>query len=53
MNYISGKDNTRLYVKDCGCVEPVILIHGWPLLADNNTSVIKTLFNTRSVHLPM
>ncbi len=35
MNYIITKDNTKLYVKDWGSGQPVILIHGWPLSADS------------------
>lgn len=35
MNYITTKDNTKLYVKDWGSGSPVILIHGWPLSADS------------------
>ena len=35
MNYITTKDNTKLYVKDWGSGRPVILMHGWPLSADS------------------
>ncbi len=35
MNYITTKDNTKLYVKDWGSGQPVILMHGWPLSADS------------------
>lgn len=35
MNYITTKDNTKLYLKDWGSGRPVILIHGWPLSADS------------------
>jgi len=45
MNYISGKDNTRLYVKDWGSGQPVILIHGWPLSADSWDEVAMEIAN--------
>lgn len=32
--FITTKDDTRLFVKDMGQGQPVILIHGWPLNAD-------------------
>ena len=35
MNYVTTRDDTRLYVKDWGSGRPVILIHGWPLSADS------------------
>ena len=35
MNYVATKDKNRLYVKDWGTGQPVILIHGWPLSADS------------------
>lgn len=35
MHFISSKDNAKLYVKDWGEGQPVILIHGWPLSADS------------------
>ncbi len=35
MNFISTKDKTKLYVKDWGAGQPVILVHGWPLSADS------------------
>ena len=35
MNYITTKDQCRLYVKDWGTGEPVILLHGWPLSSDS------------------
>lgn len=34
MPYASAKDGTRLYYKDWGKGDPVVLIHGWPLSAD-------------------
>ncbi|CAM5211965.1 alpha/beta fold hydrolase [Alishewanella longhuensis] len=34
MHFITTKDNTKLYVKDWGQGQPVILLHGWPLSAD-------------------
>lgn len=33
MPTITTSDKTRLYVKDWGSGQPVILLHGWPLLA--------------------
>jgi pimeloyl-ACP methyl ester carboxylesterase len=45
MNYISGKDNTKLYVKDWGSGQPVILIHGWPLSADSWDEVAMEIAN--------
>lgn len=35
MNYVATKDKTKLYVKDWGSGQPVILMHGWPLSADS------------------
>ena len=35
MDYITTADQTRLYVKDWGSGQPVILIHGWPLSSDS------------------
>ncbi len=35
MNYVSCRDNTKLYVKDWGSGPAVILVHGWPLSADS------------------
>lgn len=35
MSYVTTGDQTRLYVKDWGSGDPVILIHGWPLSADS------------------
>ncbi|PKO90328.1 MAG: alpha/beta hydrolase [Betaproteobacteria bacterium HGW-Betaproteobacteria-12] len=35
MSYVTTNDKTRLYIKDWGHGEPVILIHGWPLSADS------------------
>ncbi len=35
MNYVATKDKTRLYVKDWGSGQPVILLHGWPLSSDS------------------
>ena len=35
MNYVITKDNTKLYVKDWGSGQPVILMHGWPLSSDS------------------
>ncbi len=29
MNYIITEDKTKLYVKDWGSGQPVILMHGW------------------------
>ena len=34
MPYANAKDGTRLYYKDWGSVDPVVLLHGWPLSAD-------------------
>lgn len=35
MNYVTTKDQTKLYVKDWGSGRPVILLSGWPLSADS------------------
>ena len=35
MPYITGANDTQLYVKDWGEGRPVVLIHGWPLNADS------------------
>jgi non-heme chloroperoxidase len=35
MNYITTKDDTKLYVKDWGKGRPVILMHDWPLSSDS------------------
>jgi pimeloyl-ACP methyl ester carboxylesterase len=35
MDYVTTADKTRLYIKDWGCGNPVILLHGWPLSADS------------------
>lgn len=35
MNYVTTKDKTRLYVKDWGSGQPVIMLHGWPLSSDS------------------
>ena len=35
MNYVATKDKTKLYVKDWGSGQPVILLHGWPLSSDS------------------
>lgn len=35
MNYIETKDKIKLYLKDWGTGQPVILIHGWPLSSDS------------------
>ena len=35
MNYVSTKDQTKLYVKDRGSGRPVIMLSGWPLSADS------------------
>ncbi|HXH00214.1 MAG TPA: alpha/beta hydrolase [Sphingomicrobium sp.] len=34
MPYATAKDQTRLYYKDWGKGEPVVLLHGWPLTGD-------------------
>ena len=34
MPYITGANDTQLFVKDYGAGRPVVLIHGWPLSAD-------------------
>ncbi len=34
MNHITTKDQCKLYVKDWGTGQPVILLHGWPLSSD-------------------
>ncbi|MCY7369923.1 MAG: alpha/beta hydrolase [Polaromonas sp.] len=35
MNYVTTKDNSKLYYKDWGAGRPVILLHGWPLSSDS------------------
>ena len=35
MNYVTTKDQTKLYVKDWGSGKPVIMMSGWPLTADS------------------
>ena len=35
MNYVTTKDDCRLYVKDWGTGRPVVMTHGWPLSADS------------------
>jgi non-heme chloroperoxidase len=35
MNYVTTKDDTKLYYKDWGSGKPVVLLHGWPLSADS------------------
>lgn len=35
MNFVGTKDKTKLYVKDWGEGQAVILLHGWPLSADS------------------
>ena len=35
MPYAKAKDGTKLYYKDWGRGEPVVLIHGWPLTGDS------------------
>ncbi|MEO6582236.1 MAG: alpha/beta hydrolase [Sphingomicrobium sp.] len=34
MPYAKAKDGTRLYYKDWGSGDPVVLLHGWPLTGD-------------------
>ena len=34
MPYAKAKDGTRLYYKDWGKGDPVVLLHGWPLTGD-------------------
>jgi len=35
MPYATAKDGTKLYYKDWGKGEPVVLLHGWPLTGDS------------------
>ncbi|MBV9527315.1 alpha/beta hydrolase [Sphingomonas sp.] len=35
MPYAKARDGTKLYYKDWGRGDPVVLIHGWPLSADS------------------
>lgn len=35
VDYVTTSDKTRLYIKDWGTGNPVILLHGWPLSADS------------------
>ncbi len=34
MPYATAKDGTKLYYKDWGTGDPVVLLHGWPLTGD-------------------
>ena len=34
MPYATAKDDTRLFYKDWGKGEPIVLLHGWPLTGD-------------------
>ena len=34
MPYAKAKDGTKLYYKDWGKGDPVVLLHGWPLTGD-------------------
>jgi non-heme chloroperoxidase len=34
MAYAQAKDGTRLYYKDWGTGDPIVLLHGWPLTGD-------------------
>jgi non-heme chloroperoxidase len=40
---ITTKDQTKLYVKDWGTGQPIILLHGWPLSADSWDDVAMAL----------
>ncbi len=35
MPHVTARDDTKLYVKEWGSGQPVVLIHGWPLNADS------------------
>ena len=35
MDYVNTLDKTKLYVKEWGSGQPVIMMHGWPLSADS------------------
>ena len=35
MNYVATADKTKLYVKDWGSGQPVVMMHGWPLSSDS------------------
>ena len=35
MDYVTTADKTKLYVKNWGSGQPVIMLHGWPLSADS------------------
>ncbi len=35
MHHVTTADQSKLYIKDWGTGRPVILMHGWPLLADS------------------
>jgi non-heme chloroperoxidase len=43
MSYVTTSDNARLYLKDWGKGQPVIMIHGWPLSADTFDDLSLTL----------
>lgn len=43
--HITTRDNHKLYVKDWGTGNPVILIHGWPLSADSWDEVAMAIAN--------
>ena len=34
MPYATAQDDTRLFYKDWGSGDPVVLLHGWPLTGD-------------------
>ena len=43
MPYAKAKDGTRLYYKDWGPGDPVVLLHGWPLSGDTFDDVAVAL----------
>jgi len=51
MPYATAKDGTRLYYKDWGKGDPVVLVHGWPLTGDtfDDTAVALAEAGKRSI----
>jgi len=43
MPYATANDGTRLYYKDWGSGDPVVLLHGWPLTGDSFDDVAVVL----------
>lgn len=45
MPYATAKDGTRLFYKDWGKGEPIVLLHGWPLTGDTFDDLALALAN--------